>query len=77
MCYKKSLHAYLSGSFGVGDLSRHGELLGDKLGGDLVHGVHGDGQPVGLLRVQPREVVPEQRRSLARQGHQHVLRKNI
>ena len=64
---------YLGGALGVGDLGRHGELLGDELGGDLVHGVHGDGQAVGLLRVQAREVVPEQGRRLAGQGHQHVL----
>ena len=64
---------YLGGALGVGDLGRHGELLGDELGGYLVHGVHGDGEAVGLLRVEPGQVVAEQRRGLPRQGHQHVL----
>ena len=69
--------AYLGGALGVGNLGRHGEFLGDELGGDLVHGVHGDGQPVGLLRVQPREVVAEQGWRLAGEGHQHVLEGEI
>lgn len=30
-----------------------------------MHGVHGDGQPVGLLAVKAQQVVSEQRRGLS------------
>ena len=53
-------HAALGAALAVGHLGAHGELLGHELGGDLVHGVHGDGEAVGLLRVEAQEVVAVQ-----------------
>ena len=55
-------------------LGRHGELLGYKLGWDLVHGVHTDGQPVRLFAVKADQVVTEKRRRPSCKKYRHTMK---